>query len=397
MIPTVKVTPQGFTAPTREEITAGLWAMFRDAFGANLTQDARTPQGQLVTSLTAILRDKDAQLIELGNNFDPRYSSGKFQEALGAIYFLDRKEAVSSVVQLSFIGAVGASVPLNQEVKDDNGNSWVTTQNGTIGSTGSLSLWAKAVIPGPTPAAIDTITQIINAPDGIDRVSNPTPAVAGSLEESRVDYEIRRSESVAANGKNTNANVLGAINALPGVIDVYVIDNPLGTPVTVGVTNYPMPQHSLLASVVGGDDMQIAEQVLIKGGTGCTFVGNTEVTYLDESLGYNNPPVYKIRFERPAIVPVYFRVQVADMNNITAQSALDAKNSIVDQTRSGVNKFRINSRVIASSYLCGLNRGLEIIDIDISTDGTTWQKSIIFGADQFPVAQIEDITITDTP
>lgn len=397
MIPTVRVTPQGFLAPTREEITAGLWAMFREAFGDNLTQDPRTPQGQLVTSLTAIMREKDAQLIELGNNFDPRYSTGKWQEALGAIYFLERRQEVSSVVQLEFMGAVDSVIPVGQEVKDDNGNEWVTTQSGTIGSSGVISLWAKAVIPGPISAAADTITQLVNAPTDIDRVTNPSLAAVGSLEESRVDFEIRRAESVAANGKNTNANVLGAINALPGVIDVYVIDNPLGSAVTVGATNYPMPQHSLLASVVGGDDLKIAEQVLIKGGTGCTFVGNTEVTYLDESLGYTNPPAYKIRFERPSTVPVYFRVIVASMNNITAQAALDAKNSIIEQTRAGVNKFRINGRVIASSYLCGLSRDFQTIDIDISTDGVTWEKSIVFGVDQFPVAQASDITITDSP
>lgn len=397
MIPTVRVTPQGFLAPTREEITAGLWAMFREAFGDNLTQDSRTPQGQLVTSLTAIMREKDAQLIELGNNFDPRYSTGKWQEALGAIYFLERRQEVSSAVQLEFMGSVDSAIPVGQEAKDDNGNEWVTTQSGTIGSSGVISLWAKAVIPGPISAAADTITQLVGAPAGIDRVTNPSLAAVGSLEESRVDYEIRRSESVAANGKNTNANVLGAINSLPGVIDVYVIDNPLGSSVTVGATDYPMPQHSLLASVVGGDDLEIAEQVLIKGGTGCTFVGNTEVIYLDESLGYTNPPSYKIRFERPSTVPVYFRVVVASMNNITAQAALDAKNSIIEQTRAGVNKFRINGRVIASSYLCGLSRDLQTIDIDISTDGLTWEKSIVFGVDQFPVAQSADITITDSP
>ncbi len=397
MIPTVRVTPQGFLAPTREEITAGLWVMFREAFGDNLTQDSRTPQGQLVTSLTAIMREKDAQLIELGNNFDPRYSTGKWQEALGAIYFLERRQEVSSVVQLEFMGAVDSVIPVGQEVKDDNGNEWVTTQSGKIGSSGVISLWAKAVIPGPISAAADTITQLVNAPTGIDRVTNPSLAAVGSLEETRVDYEIRRAESVAANGKNTNANVLGAINALPGVIDVYVIDNPLGSAITVGSTNYPMPQHSLLASVVGGDDLQIAEQVLIKGGTGCTFVGNTEVTYLDESLGYVSPPAYKIRFERPSTVPVYFRVVVANMNNVTAQASLDAKNAIIEQTRAGANKFRINGRVIASSYLCGLSRDLQTIDIDISTDGVTWEKSIVFGVDQFPVAQASDITITDSP
>lgn len=395
MIPTVRVTPQGFLAPTREEITAGLWAMFREAFGDNLTQDSRTPQGQLVTSLTAIMREKDAQLIELGNNFDPRYSTGKWQEALGAIYFLGRRQEISSVVQLEFMGAVDSVIPVGQEVKDDNGNEWVTTQSGTIGSSGVISLWAEAVIPGPISAAADTITQLVNAPTGIDRVTNPSLAAVGSLEESRVDFEIRRAESVAANGKNTNYNVLGAVFSLPGVIDCYVIDNPTDSLVNVGVTNYPMPRHSLLVSVVGGDDNEIAEQVLIKGGTGCTFVGNTHVVYRDTSLGYQTPPEYDIYFERPEVVQVYFRLVVADMGAVAINAQNEARQSIVRQSQSGGNKFRINSRIIAQNYVCEIGRSLGVVDIDISTDGATWQKSIMFGVDQFPVTSTQLISIVD--
>lgn len=58
MIPQIQITNTGYVAPTREEITAGLWELMRSAFGDDITQDARTPQGQLVTSLTAAFYDK---------------------------------------------------------------------------------------------------------------------------------------------------------------------------------------------------------------------------------------------------------------------------------------------------------------------------------------------------
>lgn len=396
MIPTVKITPEGMDAPSREEVTAGLWNMFRQAFGENLTIDDRTPQGQLVTSLTAILRDRDDQLIELGNNFDPRYAVGKFQEALGAVYFLERGEPKPSVVQLEFMGSDGAPVPIGTKSLDDNGHEWVTTQAGAVDASGTVLLWAECTEVGPITASPGTINQLVDAPANIDRVENLGPAAPGSLEESRVDYELRRAESVAANGKNTNYNVLGAVFSLPGVIDCYVIDNPTDSTVNVGVTNYPMPRHSLLVSVVGGDDMEIAEQVLIKGGTGCTFVGNTHVVYHDTSLGYQTPPEYDIYFERPTTVQVYFRLVVADMGAVTINAQNEARQSIVRQSQSGENKFRINSRIIAQNYVCEIGRSLGVVNIDISTDGTTWQKSIQFGVDQFPVVNVNDITITDT-
>ena len=86
MIPRIQFTDNGLVPPTRQEISNALWNMFREAFGSDLNPDPRTPQGQLVTSLTAALVDNNDSMIELGNQFDPRFATGVWQEALGAIH-----------------------------------------------------------------------------------------------------------------------------------------------------------------------------------------------------------------------------------------------------------------------------------------------------------------------
>lgn len=394
MIPTVKVTPQGFIAPTREDITAGLWQMFKDAFGDKLTIDERTPQGQLVTSLTAVLRDKDAQLIELGNNFDPRYAVGKWQEALGAIYFLDRSEPKPSVVQLEFEGLNGAVVPIDTESLDDNDNVWITTQQGTIDSTGHVLLWAKCETVGPISAVADSIDRLVDAPTDVDRVTNPSPAVAGSLEESRLDYEIRRAESVAANAQLINSAVHGAVFRLPGVIDVRVIDNPTDNAITVGATNYPMIRNSLLVSVVGGDDYAIAGRIMTEGGTGCSFVGNTDVLWKDtDNYDDGFPPEYNVKFLRPDIVPLYWRVRVQDEDLITAPLLTELQQSIVSQMLTGQNRARIGGTIIPMSFNCDLDGALRIIDMQISTDNTNWHEIIEFGIDEMPATSAEMVEV----
>lgn len=394
-IPNIQFTAQGIEAPTREAVTNGLWDMMRQAFGPNITRDARTPQGQLVTSLTAVITDRDSQFIELANNFDPRYSFGKFQEALGAIYFLSRSEATRSVVTLEFTGLAGNVVPIGAQVQDDNGNIWETTQTGEVAvATGTVTLLARAQVPGPIQAATGTINNLLDTLPGIDRAENTVPAVPGSNEESRADFELRRAESVAANSRLTNSAVYGAVFDLADVIDVRVVDNPSDDAITVGATNYPMIRNSLLVSVVGGDDYEIAGKIMVKGGTGCSFMGNTEVLWKDtDNYDDGFPPEYVVKFLRPTIVPLYFDIRVADFSTVSGPQISAARQSIANQLASGPRRARIGGTVVASSFGCGLDSALGVVEIKVSTDGATWLSLIEFGIDQFPSTAANLITV----
>lgn len=392
MIPGIEITDVGLVAPPREDITAALWDMMREAFGSNLNEDPRTPQGQFVTSMTAALQYRYDEQIELGNNFDPRYAAGQFQEALGAVYFLRRKQAVSSVAQLEFIGVNGTVVPAGFIVMDDAGREWRLSGDYTVGD--GLAE-AVCVITGPVQAAPDTITQIKEALPGLDRVSNPAAAAVGHDVEDRYSFERRRYESVAANSWGLNASVRGAVDNLTGVIDTYVIDNPTDNSITVGNTSYPMIRNSLLVSVVGGDDYEIAEQVLHKGGTGCAFVGNTEVLYTDEETGNLTHPEYLVRFLRPSMITVQFRLIVMDRNAVSYQLAESVKNHIAESFQSGENRGRIGGMVIGSAYMCGLDQqALRPVKIEISRDGgSSWHEFIQFGVDEFPTTSPSSIEV----
>jgi len=394
-IPSIQFTAQGIDAPSREAVTAGLWALMRQAFGSNITQDARTPQGQLVTSLTAVITDRDSQFIELANNLDPRYSFGKFQEALGAIYFLSRSEATRSVVTLEFTGLAGSAVPSGTQVQDDNGNIWETTEAGAVSvATGTVTLLARAQVPGPIQAATGTINNLLDTLPGIDRAENTVPAVPGSNEESRADFELRRAASVAANSRLTNSAVFGAVFDLTDVIDVRVVDNPSDDAITVGATNYPMIRNSLLVSVVGGDDYEIAGKIMAKGGTGCSFMGNTEVLWKDtDNYDDGFPPEYDVKFLRPDITPLYFDIRVADFDSVSGPQITAARQSIANQLASGPRRARIGGTVVASSFGCGLDSALGVVEIKVSTDGATWLSLIEFGIDQFPSTAANLITV----
>ncbi|MDC9599053.1 hypothetical protein, partial [Xenorhabdus anantnagensis] len=82
MIPKLQITPDGILAPPTQEVIDGWWRVLKSCLGDNLNTDMKTPQGQLVTTLTAIITDERNFFVNLLNSFDPRYADGMMQDAL---------------------------------------------------------------------------------------------------------------------------------------------------------------------------------------------------------------------------------------------------------------------------------------------------------------------------
>lgn len=191
-----------------------------------------------------------------------------------------------------------------------------------------------------------------------------------------------------------NSSVRGSVDNLPGVIDVYVDDNFTDNTVTKGSTNYPMIRNSLLVSVVGGGDQAIAEQIVIKGGTGCSFVGNTTVIWKDTSVGASQPPEYTVKFLRPTHVTVLMRLRVVDPSSISFLSLEAAKTSILNEFQSGANRARIGGLAVGANFMIGLDSSvIRPISLEMSTDGVSWSEYKQFGVDQSPTTSAANITL----
>jgi len=397
-IPPITITDQGIIAPSTQEVLNGVWAMFREAFGDDLNQSQDTPQGQLVVSLTAIIQDERNQMIQLMNQIDPQYSRGIWQDAIGELYFLTRQQNTFSTSPITLEGLVGTVVQTGFQIGDQAGNIWETTGDFIIDTGGSITGTVQCLTAGAIEAASNTITNIIVALSGLDRVTNPSAATAGLDEESRENFEIRREESVAANAKNTDAAVRGAIANLPSVVDVWVKSNPTDETVNFGSTNYPVIRNSILISVVGGTDYDIAWQALVKAGTGCSFNGNTEVTVYDTDTFPVDAPDYQVKFLRPSMVTVKYRVKVEDFASMSYQDEQDIKNAILNSLKTGKTRARIAQNIRAAQYFPVVINAtdLSIVDVEISIDGgTTWVNAAQLGVDQFPNTTAFDITVID--
>ncbi|MDE9539817.1 baseplate J/gp47 family protein [Xenorhabdus bovienii] len=395
MIPKLQITPDGILAPPTQEVIDGWWRVLKSCLGDNLNTDMNTPQGQLVTSLTAIITDERNSFVNLLNSFDPRYADGMMQDALAYIYFLQRHQATKSSAEITINGLANTVIPAGFQVTDDSGKTWSTQIEATIGDDGIATAHVYCNVSGRVIASIGAINRVVKNINGVDSVINKTAAIVGRGEESRQEFELRRQESVAVNAKNTNAATYGAVSNINNVIDCYAIDNPSDETVKIGFTNYPLIRNSIAVSVVGGDDNEIAKQIFIKAGSGCSFVGNTSVKYQDTVNFPYLPPTYDIKFIRPNHIPIEFIVTFEDKLRLTHQGKEAIKKSILDEFGTGRGKGRIAKKLIVSDYICAVAQSTRerLISIQIARKNGVAANYLDFGIDEFPVLSIDDIRI----
>jgi len=398
-VPAIQLTTNGPVLPLESAVLAGVQADINAAFGGGVNPGLTTPQGQLAQSLTAIIGDKNNQVLAISNQVNPDVADGRWQDAIGRIYFLNRIAASGTVVAATCIGLVGTVIPAGSVAQDANGYLYNSTASATIPASGQVTVQFQCQTMGPVTCQIGALSTIYTAVQGWDRIANSTAGAPGQNVETRAEFEARRRLSVAVNAVNSVQAVYGAVLSVPNVLDAFVIDNPTGATVLYGATNYPLLPHSLFVSAVGGDAASIAAAIWSKKAVGCDYNGNTSYVVYDTS--YNQPqPQYTVTWETPAPVQCYVAVQIQASNLLPSNVAqLIAQAVLASFTGAdGGTSARIGSSIYAGRYYAGVsatNENVNILSIMLSTSPTTInQNSITFGIDQYPTLDISNINVT---
>ena len=360
-VPLPVLGPAGYVVPPEQAVLAGVVADWSAALGGNVNPGLSTAQGQLATSETAIIGDGNGQLLAIQNNVDPAYSQGRWQDGIGRIYFLTRLPAQPSTTDAS--GAVcsgGAGVYINAgaTAKDTNGNLWVCTQGGRIPESGSIALPFSCAVPGPIVLGVAQLTTIYSTIPGWDSITNPDVGITGSNVENAADFEFRRSQSVAANSRNTNGAVLGAVFEVTNVLDAYVIEQlqfSSLSPATIGGVS--VGANTLYVAAAGGDAQTICNAIWSKKPPGIPTQGGTTETVYDSNSGYDLPyPSYSISYQVPTALSIYFLVQIKNSNLVPAD-ALAQIQQVLNAAFTGMDggeRARIGSTLIAGRYYAGI-------------------------------------------
>lgn len=397
-VPQIEFTPAGIIIPTESDILAGVQADMDAAFGGGLNPALETPQGQLASSQTAVIGDKNNEVALIVNQVDPQYSDGKFQDAIGRIYYLTRKPATATSVIATLGGIAGTIIPAGTLAQDTNGYTYSSTGSATIGVGGTVNQEFQNIETGPIPCAAGTLTQVYQAIPGWDTITNASAGTVGTVVENRTDFETRRKNSVALNSHGTPAAVYANVFSVQEVIDAYVIDNPTNNTVNVGSTNYPVLPHSVYVAAVGGEDDDIAQAIWLKKDLGCDTNGNTSVTITDTS-GYSYPqPQYSIKFERPEALAIKFAINLVNDPLLPANIIDLVKTAVLARFNGtdGTTRERIGALVLASRYYGAVATVAPVVPIISIFIGTTTvdQSQIQIGIDQRPTLTASDITVT---
>ncbi len=395
-VPKLQFTPQGVIVPSDTDILAGAQIDTNYAFGGGVNPSLKTPQGQIATSLTAIVSDKDAEIALVVNQIDPQYSSGRFQDAIGRFYFMTRIAAEPTAVQCILTGVPTTVVPAGTLAQDTGGNTYALLGDADFGSGSTvLSSWQN-VVTGPIPCPAGTLIKVFKAVPGWDAITNPADGTLGRLVETAQEFEIRRQNSVALNSRGSNQSIQAGVFGVLNVIDCYVIDNTSGLTVAKGSTNYPLLPHSVYVGVVGGTDADVANAIWLKKDTGCDYNGNTTVTVQD-TLNYQPPyPSYPVKLNRTTPTSVLFAVSLVNSPTLPSNIVALIQAAIVAQFNgaTGTAPARIGSAITGLNYLgavLGVAPGITPLGILVGISSPTLAQ-VIMGIDQNPIINANTIT-----
>jgi Baseplate J-like protein len=324
-VPGVTFGANGFLIPQASAVLSGVQADIAAAFGTTLNFNLNTPQGQLSSSMAAITFNTFSVFQYFTQQVDPAYASGRFQDAIGRIYFMTRIGAQPTTLQVQCSG-LGAVVPQGALVQDAAQNLYACTTQGTIPASGSITLTFACTVPGPVAVPQGALT-IYQAIPGWD-TATVASGVQGRPTESRQAFETRRQQSVASNSSGAVPSVLGTVLAVPGVTDAYATENVLGTTQTIG--GVTLAAHSLFVCVAGtAAAAAIAQAIWSKKAPGCNYNGGTTFTVQDTSQPNPPFPQYPVSWQTAIALPVLFAVNIVSSPQVPSNAAQLIQNAVI--------------------------------------------------------------------
>lgn len=395
-VPAPSFGANGFIAPAESAILAGVQADQQAAFGGNLNPSLTTPQGQLAQSETAIIGDANDQFLALANGVDPAFASGRMQDAIARIYFIERNPAEATSVIATCTGLAGTIIPTGARAQDVAGNIYICTEAGVIPPTGNIDLTFANTVTGPIACPAGQLNRIFQAIPGWDTVLNAADGVIGTDVESRADFEDRRIQSVALNARQLLPSVRAAVLNVPGVLDVFTDENTGDTPIMRG--SFTLKAHSIYVGVAGGAAADVAQAIWTKKGGGCNYNGNTTIT-VEDTEGFDPPfPSYQVTFQILNPVPILFDVQIANIGTLPSNVVQLIQAAIVNRFTGadGSKRQRAGQPVFAGRYyppVLNVDPSVEVLSLLIGTT-TANQAQVAIGIDQIPTISAANISVT---
>lgn len=359
--------------------------------GDPINFDSETPDGQLTNIYAQIGTDVRQLALDVYNSFDPDKCSGVVQDSRYSLNYLFRKGGtftiqniditVDKTVELQGLDASYNDInAASYTVSDDAGNLWYLIDTTTL-TTGTHSLPFRSQNLGLVQPTIGTITNQVTKVLGITNVNNSiAPTTLGEAQETDEQFRVRRNRSTAIKGQNNLDALEGQLLNLDGVSDVRLWVNQTGETDATDT-----PAWTVWIIIEGGANADISA-LIYKYSCGLPTRGEISVNMLSVA-----GQIFPTRFDRAKPIPLYIKF---DFKLTTELSAIDLsaiKQTIAENLNYQLDETAETSKIteIASQAILSNGGGGYALNVEISTDGTTW-------TDYIPSASLQNKFVVDS-
>jgi uncharacterized phage protein gp47/JayE len=252
-----------------DELNTALKAIY----GENINLDQDTPDGQMVGIYSKLDIDAQESLVEIYNSRDPDTAVGVSLDTIAKLSGLLRNPPTKSTVSIDITTSQdNVTLPEEYTISDSNNQNWVIDEETTILTAGTQSVNFSSENYGNVQALADTITTPVTIVIGVDSVTNPLDATAGTDEETDEELRIRRALGTEKPSKSSIGSILSSLlNDVQNVTDAVVYENKTDTYDSVRDIN----ARTIWAVVEGGTDDDIAESLIKQKTIGADFKGSS--------------------------------------------------------------------------------------------------------------------------
>lgn len=380
-LPNEGVTANGLTVMGYDDILTFAKDTLNELYaqdGEQINFGSETPDGQF----TNILAQLGADVRELSqgvyNSFNPDMCSGIVQDQRYALNYLFRNGGTFTIQNIDVTvnqtvtlqGLDGNYNDLNAAsytVADNNGNLWYLIDTTEL-TSGTTSLPFRSQNYGSYQSTIGTITNQVTKVLGVTSVINSVaPTTLGTTQETDSAFRIRRNRSTAIKGQNNNDAMLAQLLELDGVSDADLWVNNDDETDDTGT-----PAHKIWVIVDGGANSDIAA-IVYQNSSGQQMRGNVSV-----DVPAISGQIFEVNFDRPTPVPLYIQFDFKLMTELSAVNISGIKQYIADNLTYDLNEDAETSKIttVASSAILANGGGGYALNVEVSTDGTTWTDYI---------------------
>lgn len=298
------VLDTGFRAKTLTDVQGEINDAILNKVSPTMNLQADTVIGQLV----GIFADQITQCWEsqqaLFASYDPNSACGVPLQNIARFNNIEQLPATPSLVSLRLELNPGATVPAGSQARNAVTDAIFETIDPVTNATASTAFFdvdSRSVDTGPIAGVSGDINIIETPVAGWLSVTNPLDATLGTEIESCQAFRARRLEVLAASGKATLEALVAAVRLVPGVTQVFGIEN--ASPSNPDANG--LPAHSFEIVVLGGDDQAIADTIWETKAGGIQAFGSTTVVVTD-SQGF----LHDIGFSRPNLLDYYIEIDI---------------------------------------------------------------------------------------